>query len=162
MPTIDMMNRIAATDATFTRQGTSWVGKCLICNGPVGFDASTGAGANIEHILPRSLGGSGELLNLGITHARCNAEKGRRWDPKRRHRGGTDRSERYQALVERLLAERRARWRDPAVAGDVGDDAGIRSAEGDDGGDDGGGHRSAGGDQRSNQRGPATRRRARR
>lgn len=86
-----------------------WVGRCLICGGPLRFDAHTGEGANIEHIVPRSLGGTNDLRNLGITHARCNGEKGRRWDPKRRHRADRDR---YEAIVNRLLAERSRRWRD--------------------------------------------------
>ena len=38
------------------------------------FDAETGEGATIEHILPRSLGGANDLLNLGIAHQQCNGE----------------------------------------------------------------------------------------
>ena len=160
MPTPDTMNRIAATDATFTRQDACWVGKCLICNGPLRFDAATGEGATIEHIVPRSLGGNGELLNLGITHARCNGEKGRRWDPKRRHRLGTDRSNRYQALVERLLAERRARWRDPLDADKYADEADARGA----GSNicDASGALLGDAGERDNQRRPTAKRRAKR
>lgn len=108
-----LMNQIAATDTTFTRQDDCWVGRCLICNGPVRFDAQTGQGANIEHILPRSLGGTNDLRNLGVTHARCNSEKGRRWDPKRRHRANPDR---YAELLTRLQTERTRRWREPETA----------------------------------------------
>lgn len=111
MPASQRMSRIAETDATFTRTDGEWVGRCLICGGPLRFDARTGEGANIEHIVPRSLGGTNDLHNLGITHARCNGEKGRHWDPKRRHRAESAR-ERYEALVHRLLAERARRWRD--------------------------------------------------
>jgi len=106
-----LMCQIAETDTTFTRQAESWIGRCLICNGPVRFDARTGQGANIEHIVPRSLGGASELRNLGITHARCNGEKGIHWDPKARHRANP---ERYAALLARLHAERLRRWREPA------------------------------------------------
>lgn len=109
MSTAERMNRIAMTDTTFMRTRGEWVGRCLICGGPLRFDAHTGEGANIEHIVPRSLGGTNDLRNLGITHARCNGEKGRRWDPKRRHRADRDR---YEAIVNRLLAERSRRWRD--------------------------------------------------
>ncbi|MGH2517271.1 MAG: HNH endonuclease, partial [Ktedonobacterales bacterium] len=98
-----LMTRIAETDATFTRHGADWVGRCLICGGPLRFAAATGEGATVEHILPRSLGGTSELRNLGITHASCNSEKGKRWDGGRRRRIDP---ERYGALVERLRCER--------------------------------------------------------
>lgn len=74
-----LMVQIARTDAAFAQQGDTWVGRCLICGGPLRFEALTGAGATIEHILPRSLGGTNDLSNLGIAHRRCNGEKGRRW-----------------------------------------------------------------------------------
>lgn len=123
LSTSKRMNRIAATDATFTRRGGEWVGRCLICGAPLRFDAETGEGANIEHIVPRSLGGTNDLRNLGITHPRCNGEKGRNWDPKRRHRA--DR-ERYAAIVHRLLAERARRWRDTDET--TTDDVGLPDA----------------------------------
>jgi 5-methylcytosine-specific restriction endonuclease McrA len=107
-----LINEVAATDATFIRAGNTWVGKCLICGGPLRFDATTGEGATIEHIVPRSLGGSSDLPNLGITHGRCNGEKGRRWDPRRRHRADPAR---YRELVERLQTERARRWRNPEL-----------------------------------------------
>src|SRR5262249_33060335 len=91
------LNAIAAAEATYRRDGGSWVGKCLICGGPLRFDAATGEGATVEHILPRSLGGTHDPRNLGIAHRRCNGEKGIRWDggPRRRRL-----PERYMALVE--------------------------------------------------------------
>lgn len=110
MRTARQMGRIAATDTTFTFHDGEWQGKCLICGGPLRFDAETGEGANIEHILPRTLGGDNDLCNLGITHPRCNGEKGRNWDSGRRRRG---QPERYRLLVGRLLAERARRWRPP-------------------------------------------------
>jgi 5-methylcytosine-specific restriction endonuclease McrA len=111
------LNAIAATDVTFARDGDGWTGKCLICGGPLRFSASTGEGATVEHIWPRSLGGTNELRNLGIAHPSCNGEKGRHWDQKRRHRARRDE---YAALIERFRAERARRWREP----------GARSAEG--------------------------------
>lgn len=113
MSTVDRLSRIAETDSTFRREGASWIGKCLICGGPLRFDAETGEGATIEHILPRSLGGAKDLLNLGIAHQQCNGEKGRRWDPKRRH---SAMPERYRTLLDRLHAERLRRWREPIHA----------------------------------------------
>ncbi len=102
-----VMEQIAATDCTFVREGTRWTGKCLICGGRLAFDAPTGYGANIEHIVPRSRGGDNSLLNLGLTHAACNSEKGVHWDSRRRRAD----PHRYAALLDRLLTERRRRWR---------------------------------------------------
>src|SRR5215469_18900997 len=107
MTTAEAMARVAETDATFSRRGGDWVGKCLICNGPIAFDARTGAGATLEHIRARRRGGTEELANLAVVHGRCNWEKGRRWDPKRRRRG-----EEYDEFVARLLERRRLRWRE--------------------------------------------------
>jgi 5-methylcytosine-specific restriction endonuclease McrA len=109
MAITDTLERVARTDATFTRRGELWVGKCLICNGPIAFNARTGEGATLEHLRARSRGGTEAAENLAIVHARCNHEKGRRWDPKRR-RSAAD----YEALVARMLEKRRSRWRDEA------------------------------------------------
>src|SRR5690348_16763251 len=59
----DLMSRIAETDTTFVQQDTLWIGRCLICGGPVCFDQRTG------------VGGTNDLKNLGIAHMRCNSEK---------------------------------------------------------------------------------------
>ncbi len=96
----------ARTDVTFERRGGDWVGKCLICNGPIAFDAATGAGATLEHIRARSRGGDEDPRNLAAVHGRCNGEKGRRWDPKRRRS-----TEEYESFVARLLVKRAERWR---------------------------------------------------
>lgn len=108
----DLMRRVAETDSTFVLKDGLWVGRCLICGGPVCFDERKGDGATIEHILPRSLGGTKDLRNLGIAHPRCNNEKGRHWDPRRRHHV---RQGRYAALLQHLLAERERRWREGPI-----------------------------------------------
>jgi 5-methylcytosine-specific restriction endonuclease McrA len=112
MTTAEKLARVAETDSTFERKRPDWVGKCLICNGPIAFDARTGEGATLEHIRARSRGGTEELANLGVVHARCNHEKGRRWDPKRRR----DPDE-YDEFIGRLLAKRQERWREPPAPG---------------------------------------------
>jgi hypothetical protein len=105
MTTAERLNLVAATDSTFRRQGPNWVGKCLICNGPLAFDARTGEGATVEHIRARGRGGSEEIENLGIVHGRCNWEKGRRWDPKKRRSG-----QEYEDFIARLVERRQQRW----------------------------------------------------
>lgn len=104
----EKMNLLARTDRTFLLHGSTWVGKCLICNGPIAFDARTGDGATVEHIRARARGGTDDLHNLGLAHFSCNAEKGRNWDRKRlRSR------EEYERLVTRFLSRREERWRPP-------------------------------------------------
>lgn len=106
MTTAEKLDRVARTDATFERRGGDWVGKCLICNGPIAFSAASGEGATLEHIRARTRGGTEAAENLAIVHARCNAEKGRRWDPRRRRDADT-----YERFVAGLLQRRLDRWR---------------------------------------------------
>jgi 5-methylcytosine-specific restriction endonuclease McrA len=101
------MIRAAESDSTFELRGRLWVGKCLICNGPIAFDAGTGEGASLEHIRAKSRGGSDELENLALAHARCNSQKGIAWDQKRRKN-----DEEYELMIKRLLERRRSRWRE--------------------------------------------------
>ncbi len=108
-----LLNAIAQTDTTFRREGDDWNGKCLICGGPIRFDAATDEGATVEHIRPRSPGGGSDPLNLGVAHGRCNGEKGRRWDSRWRHQSKQDA---YEMLINRLLAERARRWRDHSAS----------------------------------------------
>jgi hypothetical protein len=110
MSVIALLNEVAATDRTFQSEERDWVGKRLICGGPLRFDALSGDGATIERILSRNLGGDNDLRNLGIARRRCNGEKGRRWDPPGRRWNQA----RYAELVERLRMERARRWRDVA------------------------------------------------
>jgi len=117
MPAPSLKEQIARTDNTFERADRSWVGKCLICNGRLSFDARGGFGANIEHIVPRTEGGANDLLNLGLTHPHCNAEKGRNWDNRKKRSD----SARYEALVGGFLARRNSRWRDPLPEEDIKD-----------------------------------------
>lgn len=107
---------VAMTDVTFSRIGARWVGRCLICNGKLSLDERTGVGANLEHIVPRSRGGTNDLLNLALTHPACNSEKGRNWDSRRRQQHS---AVEYQGLVDRLLERRRERWRPLTPSGSL-------------------------------------------
>jgi len=102
----EILTRVARTDRTFELRGALWVGKCLICNGPIAFDPHDGAGATLEHIRARSRGGDDSMENLAIVHARCNSEKGIRWDNRKR-RSDAD----YEPFIRRLIEKRRSRLR---------------------------------------------------
>lgn len=105
--------RAVLTDGTFEKASLrgelAWVGKCLHCRSRlvVGLGGEAEPGVTVEHIRPRHHGGTDEAENLAVACARCNAQKGLRHDVKR----AGDR--RAAEVVERLLAERRARWRNP-------------------------------------------------
>ncbi len=104
---------IVATDLTFQQAETGgrpvWSGKCLHCNARlvIGIDGEPISRATIEHILPKSHGGTDDLVNLGIACARCNFEKGMRHDHKPK------KDARLQEIVASLTEKRRARWREP-------------------------------------------------
>jgi 5-methylcytosine-specific restriction endonuclease McrA len=103
---------IIATDRTFERTEhrgrEAWLGKCLHCNGHllVGLDGEPISRATIEHIVPQTAGGTDVLTNLALACARCNQGKSR-------HDVKYHRDARARELVERLMARRRERWRDP-------------------------------------------------
>lgn len=43
-----------------------------------GHEATTTEGATVDHVIPRSLGGSDDLSNLRLAHWSCNRAKGNR------------------------------------------------------------------------------------
>ena len=106
---------IVETDATFERVDVRgelvWRGRCIHCSSAllVSLDGRALGPVTVEHIVPRNHGGSDDLPNLALACTRCNAEKGLRHDHK--HRNDPRRLE----LEAKLLAKRRARWRDPVL-----------------------------------------------
>ncbi len=50
-------------------------GKCLLCDKQVGWNTPD---ASIDHIVPKSRGGTLHIDNVALTHKRCNNERGRR------------------------------------------------------------------------------------
>ncbi len=104
---------IVATDATFERaehRGREvWLGKCLHCSAHllIELDGRPISRATIEHIVPRTHGGTDALENLGLACARCNQQKGVRHDLQRAD------DPKLLAIIERLQRRRRQRWRDP-------------------------------------------------
>jgi 5-methylcytosine-specific restriction endonuclease McrA len=105
---------IVATDRTFEpgegpgTRAPVWIGKCLHCNAHlvIAADGEPISRATIEHIVPRTHGGTDALENLGLACARCNLQKGVRHDTRRAD------DPRAREVVSRLLERRRARWRD--------------------------------------------------
>jgi 5-methylcytosine-specific restriction endonuclease McrA len=116
-----LLLEIARTDTTFelaAAPGTDpadrraprvWVGKCLHCGSRLSLSerGEPLGSATVEHLLPRSAGGTDDLHNLAIACARCNHEKGVRHD----HRPDDPRAREVREALQRARA---ARWRDPA------------------------------------------------
>lgn len=107
--------RIVATDATFVRAidrfGAAWIGKCIHCNARlrVSPEGESGGLATIEHIIPRHHGGDDSVENLALACARCNHQKGKRLDNKKRQ------DPRLWEVLDALRARRLARMRTPVA-----------------------------------------------
>lgn len=105
----------AVTDATFERLTLdgkpAWVGKCIHCNTKlvVGDDGRTLGEATLEHVWPRTQGGTDAVDNLAVACNRCNREKGSRHDH--------ELTPRLEEIARELRVKRMARWRDPDVVG---------------------------------------------
>ncbi len=99
----------AATDSTWRWTEHCWIGKCIHCRRKVslGKDGATQGGATLEHIVPRTHGGSNELSNLSIACSRCNHQKGRKLDVL--HLSDT----RLQDVIVRLQQRKENRCRAP-------------------------------------------------
>ena len=103
--TTQLKVQVAESDLRFTHERGLWVGPCIFCGGRLALDPHTGDGATLEHIRPRTDGGTNDLANLALAHGRCNHEKGRRTDPKRKRQADPDR---YERIISTLLARRAA------------------------------------------------------
>lgn len=103
----------AATDKTFERVelrgAPALAGKCIHCNSAVWISAQGErlTRATIEHIVPRTHGGTDAIENLALACARCNHGKGVRLDPRRRD------DPTLNAVIDTLRSRREARRREP-------------------------------------------------
>jgi 5-methylcytosine-specific restriction endonuclease McrA len=101
----------AESDSTFERvedrDGEYWVGKCIHCQSRVSVPLrlSEPAHASLEHIVPKTHGGTDDLDNLAVACRRCNQGKGKRLD----HRPKND--PKLRQVIELLQARRRERLR---------------------------------------------------
>jgi 5-methylcytosine-specific restriction endonuclease McrA len=115
-----LLRLAAETDTRARRVDDSWQTRCLHCRAAVAIrdDGAPLGSTTLEHIVPRSwfgrrqaetitstLAGPEDPLNLALACARCNQQKGRGPDA----HGPSD--DRARAIVARLLAARRARYR---------------------------------------------------
>jgi 5-methylcytosine-specific restriction endonuclease McrA len=104
---------IVATDSTFERREVRgevvFVGRCIHCGSHLTIGARGETyGATVEHIEPRTHGGTDALDNVALACARCNQQKGARLDARRR----TDAT--LSEVIETLRRRRRERWHEPA------------------------------------------------
>lgn len=82
-----MFLALAQEDKTFNRENIRgkdhYVGKCIHCNSKImiEMDGKT-VSATIEHITPKTHGGSDDLENLALSCRTCNNQKGCRLDNK--------------------------------------------------------------------------------
>jgi hypothetical protein len=103
----------AATDATFVlaRVGdrTVLAGRCIHCKRKLAIDLDGNplGQETVEHIIPRTHGGTDALENLAIACSRCNQGKGARLDPRRWD------DETLQRVISSLQARRAERMRPP-------------------------------------------------
>ena len=103
----------AATDATFelARIGdrTVLAGRCIHCTRKLAIDLEGNplGQETVEHIIPRTHGGTDAIENLAIACSRCNQGKGARLDPRRWE------DETLQRVIAGLQARRAERMRPP-------------------------------------------------
>ena len=103
---------IVRTDSTFERVELrggeeAWQGRCIHCGAHLVVSAMGRllGSATVEHIVPRTHGGTDELENLALACAACNHQKGCRQDNRRADDPG------LKAVVDTLQRRRRERWR---------------------------------------------------
>ena len=120
----------AATDSTFERArvGTRVVlsGKCIHCKRKLAVDLSGAplGHETVEHIIPRTHGGTDAIENLAIACSRCNHGKGVRLDPRKWQ------DETLQRVVATLQARRATRMRPPLEGLDLPPQPGVESDAG--------------------------------
>lgn len=73
---------IVAGDRTFKAVEGGFQGKCIHCNTRLSVteDGDLVGKTTVEHIVPRTHGGTNTVDNLALACAPCNHEKGRRHD----------------------------------------------------------------------------------
>ncbi len=88
------------------------MGKCIHCNRKItlGLDGTPGPTTTLEHIVPRTHGGTHAPGNLALACARCNGQKGVRLDGRPLH------DPTLQRVIATLGERRERRLRTPPPA----------------------------------------------
>lgn len=109
---------IARTDRTFALttipgRGVSpgrpgWRGRCFYCDTPLWLeiDGRAVTDVSVEHLVPRTRGGTDAPRNLALSCSKCNREKGSRHDA--RPKGDA----RAEEVIAAAVARRAERWRE--------------------------------------------------
>lgn len=111
---------VAATDRTFERmeQGGQQVlsGRCIHCRKRhvLSLEGEPLSATSLEHIVPRTHGGTNSAANLALACKSCNGAKGRRLDCRRANDPD------LQRVIALLRARREERWRAPPPAWGLG------------------------------------------
>jgi hypothetical protein len=108
----------AATDNTYQVTQLAGVpvlvGKCIHCNSKLVVAIRPNdrgiSNATIEHIVPRTHGGTDAVENLACACARCNGTKGVHMDPRAWSDPG------LQSMIETLQSRRAKRMREPPAS----------------------------------------------
>ncbi len=98
------IQEIVQTNSTFDPVENGWNGRCFYCGRPIFVSSKSETIASVEHIRPRSRGGTNDLKNLALACVNCNNEKGRNADRKA-----------PDEYFDKLLARRLEQWRESVV-----------------------------------------------
>ena len=110
-----LLLEVAATDDRCklqqVRGRATWVGRCSHCRArlTIPLDAREPASATLEHIVPRTHGGTDALDNLTLACGACNHHKGRTLDCRRAD------DPTLQRVIARLRDDRLAHMRAPST-----------------------------------------------
>jgi HNH endonuclease len=67
---------ISSTKQFQVYERDNWI--CCLCRLPVEWDTTMARSPSVDHVIPRSRGGSNEIENLRLAHHQCNTLKGSR------------------------------------------------------------------------------------
>ena len=87
-------------------------GECGICKLQLSINA-----ANLDHIVPKSIGGSGAMFNLRATHVECNTKRAANAEDTPEYRGSLATHQRMGLYIEQRLTPPANPPNDPPAVG---------------------------------------------